>query len=109
MCYICTVNIDKQQKQTIMTTQEIKTAVENKFGKADGKFSVRANGVWLKDGMIEVESVEAGFQGLFFSAIQIDVEIPNIEEATDEAAEAALEAKLREMYPDAENVWISVM
>jgi len=91
-----------------MTVQEIKNAIVNKFGKADGAFSVRASGVWLKDGVIEIDLVDAGFQGLFFRSVNMDVQIPVIEAKTDEAAEAKLKAKLKELFPEAENVWTTI-
>ena len=92
-----------------MTTQEIKNQVQAKFGKAEGAFSVRANGVWLDDGVIEIDSVEAGFQGLFFRAIQVSNNIPVITKDTDEEAETALTQVLQAEFPNAENVWIEVM
>jgi len=91
-----------------MTIAEIKNKVQAKFGKAEGTFSVRANGVWLDDGTIEVDSVEAGFQGLFFRAIQVNVQIPIIHADTDEAAEATLTKAIEVAFPNAENVWLDI-
>ena len=91
-----------------MTKQEISKQVEAKFGKAEGIFLVNATGVWLEDGIIEIDSVDAGFQSMFFKGVNVDVEIPIIKAETDEGAEAMLEAKLKEIFPEAESILTTI-
>ena len=92
-----------------MTKQEVFNQVEKKYGKVNGSFLVSANGVWLEDGVIEIDTVSAGCQEMFFKGITTDVTIPIIKAETDEAAEAKLEAKLKELFPEADTVMTNIM
>ena len=87
----------------------VKEAVKAKYGKAEGKFLVNATGVWLEDGVIEIDTVDAGFQSMFYQGITTDVTIPIIKAETDEVAEAKLEAKLKELFPEADTVMTNIM
>ena len=46
---------------------------------------------------------------MFFKGITTDVTIPVIKAETDEAAEAKLEAKLKELFPEADTVMTNIM